>query len=61
MWDTLLAAFALVLVFEGIMPFLYPGKWRNLVATLAQVSDRSLRMMGLISMLIGVGLLYLVK
>jgi uncharacterized protein YjeT (DUF2065 family) len=61
MWETLLAAFALMLVFEGVIPFLYPGKWRNLVATLAQISDKQLRVMGLISMLIGVSLLYLVK
>lgn len=61
MWETLLAAVALMLVLEGIIPFLYPGKWRNLVATLAQISDGQLRVMGLVSMLIGVALLYLVK
>lgn len=61
MWETLLAAVALMLVLEGIIPFLYPGKWRNLVARLAQISDGQLRVMGLVSMLIGVALLYLVK
>jgi len=61
MWETLLAAVALMLVLEGIIPFLYPNKWRNLVATLAQINDRQLRIMGLISMLLGVGLLYLIK
>ncbi len=61
MWETLWAAIALMLVLEGIIPFLYPSKWRNLVATLAQISDKQLRMMGLVSMLLGVGLLYLVK
>ncbi len=61
MWETFLAAVALVLVIEGIIPFLYPGKWRNMVAMLAQVSDRQLRIMGLVSMLLGVFLLYLVK
>lgn len=61
MWETLLAAVALMLVLEGIIPFLYPGKWRNLVAALAQINDRQLRMMGLVSMLLGVGLLYLIK
>lgn len=61
MWETLLAAVALMLVLEGIIPFLYPNKWRNLVATLAQVNDRQLRIIGLISMLLGVGLLYLIK
>ncbi len=61
MWETLWAAIALMLVLEGIIPFLYPSKWRNLVATLAQISDKQLRMMGLVSMLLGVGLLYFVK
>ena len=61
MWETLLAAVALMLVLEGIIPFLYPNKWRNMVAMLAQISDRQLRIMGLVSMLIGVALLYAVR
>ena len=61
MWETLFAALALMLVLEGIIPFLYPSKWRNLVAALANINDRQLRIMGLISMLMGVGLLYLIK
>ncbi|MGH1484867.1 MAG: DUF2065 domain-containing protein [Cellvibrionaceae bacterium] len=61
MWEALLAAFALMLVIEGVIPFLYPDKWRNMVAMLAQISDRQLRIMGFVSMLIGVALLYIVK
>ncbi|MFT6388746.1 MAG: hypothetical protein ACJAUP_002129 [Cellvibrionaceae bacterium] len=61
MWETLFAAVALMLVLEGIIPFLYPSKWRNLVAALATINDPQLRIMGLISMLTGVGLLYLIK
>ncbi|AFV00207.1 hypothetical protein M5M_15370 [Simiduia agarivorans SA1 = DSM 21679] len=49
-----------MLVIEGIIPFLNPGRWRSLVATLAVVSDRQLRIMGLASMLLGAGLLYLI-
>lgn len=59
MWDSLLKAVCLLLIIEGIIPFLYPSKWRSLVAMLASIDDRQLRTMGLISMLIGVGLLYL--
>ena len=59
MWESLLAAVALMLVLEGIIPFLYPSKWRNMVALLAQISNRQLRIMGFISMLLGVALLYL--
>ena len=58
MWDSLLVAIALVLVLEGIIPFLYPAKWRNLVATLAVVSDKQLRVIGLVSMVFGLILLY---
>jgi uncharacterized protein YjeT (DUF2065 family) len=61
MWETLLAAVALMLVLEGIIPFLYPHKWRNMVAILAQISDKQLRIMGFVSMLLGVLLLYAVK
>lgn len=61
MWEDLGRAFCLMLVLEGIIPFLYPTRWRNLVASLAQVSDSQLRTMGLVSMLIGVGLLYLLN
>ncbi|WP_024461136.1 DUF2065 domain-containing protein [Marinimicrobium sp. LS-A18] len=57
MWEDLARAFCLLLVIEGILPFLYPQRWRQAVATLARVDDRRLRTMGLVSMLIGAGLL----
>lgn len=61
MWEELGKAFCLMLVFEGIIPFLYPQRWRQLAATLALVSDQKLRMMGFFSMLLGAGLLYLIN
>jgi uncharacterized protein YjeT (DUF2065 family) len=61
MWEEIGRAFCLMLVIEGILPFLYPTRWRRLVASLAVVTDRQLRIMGLVSMLIGVGLLYILK
>ncbi|WP_185235114.1 DUF2065 domain-containing protein [Teredinibacter franksiae] len=57
MWEEFGKAFCLMLIMEGIMPFLYPDRWRKLVATLATISDRDLRVMGLVSMLIGLGVL----
>jgi len=48
------------MVIEGIIPFLYPRRWRRLVAQLAQIDDRSMRIIGLVSMVSGVGLLLLV-
>lgn len=61
MWEALLTALALMLVLEGIIPFLYPAKWRNLVATLSRITDKHLRMMGLLSMLAGLILLYVAR
>lgn len=60
MWEELGKAFCLMLVFEGIIPFLYPQRWRKLVVSLALVNDRQLRITGLLSMLLGAGLLYLI-
>ncbi|UZE96998.1 DUF2065 domain-containing protein [Alkalimarinus alittae] len=60
MWQEIGIAFSMLLVIEGIIPFLYPQRWKNMVQTLAQIDNRSMRVMGLISMLLGTGLLYLV-
>lgn len=61
MWEELGKAFCLMLVFEGIIPFLYPHRWRSLVASLATVNDKQLRSMGLVSMVLGASLLYLIN
>jgi uncharacterized protein YjeT (DUF2065 family) len=61
MWNELAIALCLVLVIEGIMPFLYPRRWRALAMTLAEVSDGAMRVAGLVSMLIGTVLLYLIR
>ncbi len=60
LWRELLVACCLLLILEGIIPFLYPQRWRNLVRQLATIDEQRLRMIGLLSMLIGTGLLYLV-
>ena len=57
----LLAAMCLVLVLEGILPFLMPARWRTMVLELAQLSESSIRLVGFGSMVLGAGLLYLVK
>ena len=61
MWDTLLVAFALMLVLEGILPFLLPGIWRDTFKKLTETGDNQVRFIGLTSMLLGIGLLYLAK
>ena len=60
MWQELGIALSLVLVIEGIIPFLYPARWKEMVAIVAEVDDKTMRMIGLFSMLIGTGLLYAV-
>jgi uncharacterized protein YjeT (DUF2065 family) len=60
-WQSLLTALCLVFVIEGIIPFANPGRWRKIVATMAQVSDQQLRIMGLLSMAIGLVVLYLIR
>jgi uncharacterized protein YjeT (DUF2065 family) len=61
MWNELAIALCLVLVIEGIMPFLYPRRWRALAMNLAEVSDGAMRVAGLVSMLAGTVLLYLIR
>ncbi len=53
MTSTLLIAFALMLVLEGLMPFIAPAAWRETFRRLIQFSDGQIRFVGLTSMLIG--------
>ena len=61
MLNTLLIAFALMLVIEGMVPFLLPGVWRETFRKLIEMGDGQIRFIGLASMLAGLLLLYLVK
>ncbi|MDQ3730964.1 MAG: DUF2065 domain-containing protein [Pseudomonadota bacterium] len=61
MWDDLLAAVALVLVIEGMMPFLNPSGLRQALIRIANTPDGPLRMAGLVSMAAGALLLYFVR
>ena len=61
MWDSIIPALALVLVIEGMLPFLSPKGWRDAMAQAAQLPDKVLRSLGLFSMLAGVVILYLVR
>ncbi|MGE5386939.1 MAG: DUF2065 domain-containing protein [Betaproteobacteria bacterium] len=59
--NTLLIAFALMLVFEGVMPFVWPSKWRETFQRLIQLSDGQIRFIGLTSMIIGLIVIILFK
>lgn len=60
-WQDLWAALALVMVIEGMMPFLSPQSMRRAFAQIVQMDDKTLRWAGLVSMVAGVVLLYLVR
>ncbi len=60
-WTDLLAAIALLLVIEGMVPFLNPQSLRQMLETVSQLDDRTLRIVGLISMIIGVVMLTIVR
>ena len=57
MIQNLFIAFALMLVLEGLLPFLAPGTWRETFRRLTQMSDGQIRFIGLTSMLAGILLL----
>lgn len=60
MWDDLLRALALMLVFEGLLPFLNPEGLRRALHMMAEMENRQIRVAGLASMLGGVLMLYLI-
>jgi uncharacterized protein YjeT (DUF2065 family) len=55
--ETFLAACALVLVLEGLLPLVAPRAWRDAFRRLTDLSDGQLRFIGLISIVIGIVLL----
>ncbi len=61
MGTTLLMAFALMLVIEGLLPFLAPTLWRNAFRRITEMSDGQIRFFGLSSMVVGVLILFFFK
>lgn len=59
--STLMTAVALMLVIEGLLPFLLPTIWRDTFRRLTEMSDGQIRFVGLSSMLAGLLLLFLTK
>jgi uncharacterized protein YjeT (DUF2065 family) len=57
MGELLLGALALMLVFEGLLPFLSPKTWRQAFERATRMSDGQIRFVGLISLLAGLLLL----
>lgn len=61
MGHDLLVAISLLLVLEGILPFVSPRGWREAIIAVARLPDRQIRVIGLCSMLAGTLLLYMVN
>ncbi len=59
MGDILFAALALMLVIEGLLPFLSPRAWRSVFERATRLSDGQIRFLGLTSMIAGVAMLLL--
>ena len=53
----LASAVALVLILEGLLPFLNPGAWRRVFERALKLSDAQIRMLGLSSLAVGVAIL----
>jgi hypothetical protein len=61
MLTTLGLAFALMLVLEGLMPFLAPAAWRDMFRRVTELSDGQIRFIGLVAILIGLGLFWILS
>ena len=60
-WADFWAALALVLVLEGLIPFLSPRGYKNMVQQMAVMPEQTLRKLGLVLMVAGLFFLYLVR
>jgi len=61
MWDELLSAMALVLVIEGLFPFISPAGFRKKMLAMTEADDGQIRVASLTSMLIGLVFLYFIR
>lgn len=61
MMEYWLLALGLMLVLEGITPFLFPRMWREALSKLAQLQDGQMRFVGLTLMLSGLLMIYWMK
>lgn len=60
-WSDLFAALALVLVVEGLLPAISPDGWREAMGRMIEMESDALRKMGMVSMVAGAALLYLIR
>ena len=60
-WQDLMAALALVLVIEGLIPFFSPNGYKSMVVQMAAMPEKTLRAVGFVLMLIGLAVLFMVR
>ena len=60
-WTEILTALALVLVLEGMLPFISPARYRRMVAEITRLGDNQIRNIGLVVMIAGLLLLFVVS
>src|SRR3977135_2584947 len=61
MGTTFIMAFALMLIIEGVLPFLLPTLWRDTFRRITEFTDGQIRFFGLSSMLVGLLILFFVR
>ena len=60
-WSDLFAALALMLVIEGLWPFVSPKGFKERLMQMIEVDEQTLRIFGLVSMFLGLLVLYMVR
>ncbi|HEX5357893.1 MAG TPA: DUF2065 family protein [Aquabacterium sp.] len=61
MSDAIWIALALLLVLEGLMPAINPGGWRRMFEQIMQLNDQQIRTVGLVSMVLGLVMLWVLQ
>lgn len=57
--NVLISAIALVFIFEGLMPFVFPHFWQKMMSEAVKMEAKKIRLMGLISLVVGMAILFL--
>ena len=60
-WSEIMTALALVLVLAGLLPFASPGRYRQMVAPIVTLRDTPLRTVGLVIIVIGLAMLFVIR
>ncbi|MEC7859706.1 MAG: DUF2065 domain-containing protein [Pseudomonadota bacterium] len=58
MWHEIITTIALLLIIEGMIPFISPDSYKKFVVKMSELNDYNLRLIGLVSMIIGVLILF---